>query len=75
LYATNDMTTSGVISLRGAVLSEVCDGVLTQYALGGADEYVAVLDQHFDLRLPEAAQLWNTIWRKHQQWLASQADG
>lgn len=66
------MTTNGMISLRGAILSEIYDGVLSQCTLASAAEYVEVLDQRFDLRFPEAAQLWETVWQKHQQWQASQ---
>jgi N-hydroxyarylamine O-acetyltransferase len=65
-------TPEGIASLRGAVLTMVrADGVATE-TVTTAEAYVALLERVFDLRLPEAADLWPEIARRHAEWLRAQ---
>ena len=59
----------GLVMLRGAVLREVsADGVVTR-VVQDASEYDLVLREHFDLALPDAAQLWPRVWSRHLAWM------
>jgi N-hydroxyarylamine O-acetyltransferase len=65
-------TPRGLVMLRGAVLREVTAGGVTTHIVTDADEYVRALKDRFDLDLPEMADCWPQIWRRHQAWLAAQ---
>jgi N-hydroxyarylamine O-acetyltransferase len=66
-------TGESLLSLRGAVLTKVRGEGVASRTLSGADEYVALLDESFGLRIPGAARLWGRVWERHQAWLAEQA--
>ncbi|NTW03769.1 MAG: arylamine N-acetyltransferase [Oscillochloris sp.] len=61
-------TPVGIITLRGAVLTEVRAEGVEQRTIGNAAEYVAVLEEQFDLHIPQAATLWEPIWQRHVAW-------
>jgi N-hydroxyarylamine O-acetyltransferase len=66
-------TPEGIITLRGAVLTSVgADGV-TSRTIATAAEYISLLEAQFGLQIPEAAELWGSIWERHQAWLREQA--
>ncbi len=59
----------GLVMLRGATLREVsAEGVVTR-VVQDASEYDLVLREHFDLALPDAAQLWPRVWSRHLAWM------
>lgn len=61
-------TPSSILSLRGAVLSTATPRGVETHVIGGADEYAGVLGERFDLRVPNAAGLWEKVWAAHQLW-------
>jgi len=63
----------GLVMLRGATLREVTAAGVTSRVLADAGEYVAVLRERFGLDLPDAADLWPGVWRRHLAWQAEQA--
>jgi len=63
----------GLVMLRGATLREVTAAGVTTRVLGDAGEYVAVLRERFGLDLPDAADLWPAVWRRHLAWQEEQA--
>jgi hypothetical protein len=65
-------TPDGLVMLRGATLTEVTAGGVTERVLRDAGEYAATLRDRFGLDLPvAAAELWPRVWSSH---LARQAD-
>lgn len=66
-------TPTGIISLRGAVLTEVRAEGLTRSTIADAAAYVAVLREQFALDIPQAAALWEEVWRRHLAWRDAQA--
>ncbi len=65
----------GLVMLRGAVLRQVTAAGVTTHVVAGADEYVQVLRERFDLELPEMVDCWPAIWGRHLEWEATQAPG
>jgi N-hydroxyarylamine O-acetyltransferase len=67
-------TPDGVISLIGRILRTVRPDGVPRILIESADEYVAVLKDRFDLDLPQAADLWPAICRRHEEVMAAQAE-
>lgn len=67
------LTSDGIVSLRGAVLSVATAAGVERRTLAGPADYRATLRERFGLDLPEAPALWEQIWARHQVWLAEQA--
>jgi N-hydroxyarylamine O-acetyltransferase len=65
-------TSSGLISLRDAVLTEVQASGVERRTISDAATYRKVLAERFDLPLPEAATLWERAWERHQARLATE---
>ena len=61
----------GLVTLRGATLRDVTRAGVTSRVLRDADEFVQVLADRFDLRLPDAVTLWPKVWASHETWLAT----
>jgi N-hydroxyarylamine O-acetyltransferase len=61
----------GFITLRGAVLSVMTAGGESKRTLASADEFDAVLREHFGLELAESTCLWDHVWTRHLEWLRS----
>ncbi|MET3528628.1 arylamine N-acetyltransferase family protein [Phenylobacterium koreense] len=57
----------GVASLLGRTLRKVRPGGRESHLIGSQDEFVQVLEEVFDLHVPEAAGLWPTICAKHEE--------
>lgn len=64
---------TGISSLRGAVLREIAPTGVVERTVASGSEYADVLRDRFRLDLPEAANLWPAIMRRHDEWLASPA--
>jgi N-hydroxyarylamine O-acetyltransferase len=59
----------GMTILRGAVLRKIdVTGAHDQTVESEAD-YTQVLNDEFDLRLPDADALWEKVWARHQAWV------
>lgn len=60
----------GIVSLRGAVLQHITrDGVVDR-TVEDADEYLSVLDEHFNLRIAGMEALFPRVWERHLAWSA-----
>ena len=59
-------TEKGLCVLRGRVLRVLTPREHTDRLIAYEGEYVALLDEIFDLRLPEAAELWPKICARHE---------
>ncbi|NNJ12859.1 acetyltransferase [Chloroflexales bacterium ZM16-3] len=66
-------TLTGIVSLRGAVLTEVRAEGLARRTIIDAAAYASVLREQFGLDIPQVAALWEDIWSRHLAWLATQA--
>ncbi len=62
-------TADGIITLRGAVLRTVSAEGMSEQVVDNSATYEQLLDSRFDLRLPDAAALWEKVWARHQAWL------
>jgi len=60
----------GLWMMRGRVLRHVTPQEQKDYLVESAPEYVGVLGEVFDLKLPEAAELWPKICARHDAILA-----
>jgi N-hydroxyarylamine O-acetyltransferase len=60
-----------LITLRGAVFRRVRRTGVDQLIVTGPEEYREVLEREFDLRIPEADQLWPKVWHRHLEWIRS----
>ena len=58
-------TENGLYILRGRVLRLLTPREHTDRLVADAGEYVALLDEIFDLQLPDAASLWPKICARH----------
>jgi N-hydroxyarylamine O-acetyltransferase len=63
-------TADGLAILRGRVLRALIPAGQADRLIRDADDYVAVLDKVFGLRLPEAASLWPKICARHESLFA-----
>jgi len=61
-----------ILVLRGRVLKTVRPGRAEDRLIGSADEFLDVLATHFDLDVPEAAELWPRIAARHEQLFAAE---
>ncbi len=59
-------TEEGLCILRGRILRVLTPHEQTDRLVADAGEYVALLDEIFDLKLPEAAVLWPKICARHE---------
>jgi N-hydroxyarylamine O-acetyltransferase len=59
-------TENGLYILRGRVLRVLTPQGHTDRLVADAGEYVALLDELFDLQLPDAASLWPKICARHE---------
>lgn len=59
-------TPEGLIVLRGRVLRSIRPGGCEDRVLGSARELVTILAEHFDLDVPEGADLWPKICARHE---------
>jgi N-hydroxyarylamine O-acetyltransferase len=57
---------NGIVALVGRVLKTVNQDGATDQFVNSADEYVETLAATFDIRLPQAADLWPKIVRRHE---------
>ncbi len=62
----------GLISLRGAMLTEIRDGRVEKRIIETANEYRAILHDGFDLAVPDTAALFDTVWQRHLEWQREQ---
>jgi N-hydroxyarylamine O-acetyltransferase len=60
-------TPEGHSTLRGRVLTRARPDARTEHVLESADELVAVLKDEFGLDVPEAAQLWPLVVKRHEE--------
>ena len=60
----------GLWMMRGRVLRHVTPHEQKDFLVESAPEYVAILAEVFDLKLPEAAELWPKICARHEAILA-----
>jgi len=60
----------GIISLRGAVLRRITSDGAVDRTIEDAAEYVSVLDESFDLRIPGVEALFPRVWERHVAWSA-----
>jgi N-hydroxyarylamine O-acetyltransferase len=56
----------GIVALVGRIFKTVDQHGVTDQLLNSADEYVETLATPFGIRLPEAANLWPRIIRRHE---------
>ena len=63
----------GVVTLRGATLSEVNAAGVTTRIVQSADDYARVLGERFDLAIAGVEALWPRVWERHRQWQAARA--
>ena len=59
-------TASGLTILRGRVLLKISGGQISKTEIGSDDQFVSVLENNFDLNIPEAASLWPKILARHE---------
>jgi N-hydroxyarylamine O-acetyltransferase len=59
----------GLLSLRGAILSQTTQEDVQTHTITSADEYVRVISQRFDLRIDDLQRLWPTVWERHVEWI------
>jgi N-hydroxyarylamine O-acetyltransferase len=64
-------TTRGLTILRGRVVRLITAGGYEDQVLNSAEELVRVLQEAFDLRVPEAASLWPKICARHEAVMAA----
>jgi len=65
-------TTDGLAILRGRVLRALTPAGHADRLVTDAEDYVAVLDKVFGLRLPDAASLWPQICARHEALFAKE---
>jgi N-hydroxyarylamine O-acetyltransferase len=65
------LTDQALYTLRGAVFTTLGQTGESRVILESQAQYSTVLAEYFRLESPVVADLWPTIWRRHQQWLAS----
>jgi N-hydroxyarylamine O-acetyltransferase len=65
-------TSSGIMTLRDAVFTEVLASGVARHTISDAATYSKVLAEQFDLPIPEAAALWARAWERHQARLAAE---
>jgi N-hydroxyarylamine O-acetyltransferase len=66
-------TPTGIVSLRGAVLTEVRAEGVARHTITDAAAYAAVLRAQFALDIPQVAALWEDTWSRHLAWRDAQA--
>lgn len=59
----------GIRTLRGAVFRRVTEAGVAERVVESLEDYRAVLDTEFDLRLDGIEDLWRAVWERHQQWI------
>jgi N-hydroxyarylamine O-acetyltransferase len=59
----------GMVILRGAVLRRVTPDGATDEIIDNLADYERVLDEDFDLQLPDVDALWDKVWARHQAWV------
>jgi arylamine N-acetyltransferase len=59
-------TPNAIVALVGRVLKTVSQDGVTEKLVNSAEEYVETLAAVFGIRVPEAAELWPAIVRRHQ---------
>lgn len=64
---------NGLRILRGAILRDIADGLLTTRTIADADDYNRVLVEHFDLNPAGSDALWPIVQAQHAAWMGSQA--
>lgn len=62
-----------IVVLRGRVLKRVRPDAVEDRLIETADDYLETLARDFDLDLPEAAELWPRILRRHEELFAEPA--
>lgn len=60
-------TATGILSLRGAVLSRITSAGRSEQVIRSADEYAYLLQRDFGLNV-DAYKLWPEVWRSHRAW-------
>lgn len=70
LTVCHRFTPHGLITLRGAVLRTVTAAGAAEQVVDHLADYDRILQEKFDLRLDDVAELWQKVWQKHQVWLA-----
>jgi N-hydroxyarylamine O-acetyltransferase len=65
------ITAEALYTLRGAVLTTLSATGKLERTLTNLEDYQQVLLENFKLELPESSALWESIWARHQVWLAS----
>ncbi|MEM7130165.1 MAG: arylamine N-acetyltransferase [Chloroflexota bacterium] len=63
-----------ILSLRGAVLKDVQQSGAEHTIIKGADHFVSLVQDEFDLAVPEIAEIWPTVWQGHVEWLKENPD-
>lgn len=58
----------GIITLRGAVFRRISSDGAADHTIDSVDEYLSVLDERFDLRIPGVEALYPRIWERHLAW-------
>jgi N-hydroxyarylamine O-acetyltransferase len=66
-------TPTGIVSLRGAVLTEVRAEGVARRTITDTAAYASVLRAQFALDIPQVAALWENIWSRHLAWCDAQA--
>ncbi|MEZ4667996.1 MAG: arylamine N-acetyltransferase [Anaerolineae bacterium] len=62
-------TPQSVLTLRGALLRTVTAQEVSEQTIESGDQYRQVLGDVFDLHLDDTDQLWQHVWKRHQEWL------
>lgn len=62
----------GFVSLKGATLRTVTPQATSERVIETQAEYESVLQEQFDITLPNSGKLWQKVWQDHQAWVESQ---
>lgn len=59
----------GIRTLRGAVFRRVTADGVAERVIESVEDYRAVLETEFDLRINDLDALWGRVWERHQRWV------
>lgn len=61
-----------ILILRGRILKSIRPDSFADHLVTSAEEWMAILARDFDLHVPEAADLWPRIVKRHEQLFAAE---
>ena len=64
----------GMVILRGAVLRRIIADGAYDKTIDNVSDYEQVLNEQFDLHLPDVNALWDKVWTRHQAWVKANQD-